>query len=106
MRTRMTSSAAVCTSVTKSPWSGRVDEPTLEPLDTVLELCHHAVHRGEGVGGGGPGPDDEPVALHRDLADLAFGAAGVALLGELDLGPLHAVEEPAQPGDLVLDRGA
>src|SRR5438105_352839 len=85
---------------------GTVDEATLELLDTVLELVHHAVHRGERVGGGGPGPDDEPVALHGDLAHLALGDAGVALLRELDLGPLHALEEPAQPGDLVLDRGA
>src|SRR3981081_2421714 len=85
---------------------GTGDEARLDLRDTVLELVHHAVHRGEGVGGGGPGPDDEPVALHGDLADLAFGDAGVALLRELDLGPLHAPEAPPHPRDLVLDRGA
>src|SRR5438105_11936720 len=85
---------------------GTVDEAALELLDTVLELVDDPVDGGEGVGGGRPGPHDETVAVHGDLADLPLGDAGVALLGELDLGPLHALEVPGQAGDLVLDRGA
>ena len=42
------------------------------------------------------------VALEGDLADLPVGDARVALLGEVDLGSVHAVEEPVQPPDLLL----
>src|SRR3977135_4335266 len=47
MRTRMTSSAAVCTSVTKSPWSGRVDEPDVAVVPHVNDGCPTGLRVGE-----------------------------------------------------------
>src|SRR5581483_6024011 len=78
----------------------------LEALHAVLELVNHPVHCDEGVARRGPGANDVTMPVHRHLADLPLGDARVALFSETDLGAVHAVEEAAQPQDLLLDRGA
>src|SRR5437588_2417166 len=80
MRTRMTSSAAVCTSVTKSPWSGRVDEPDVAVIAPVDDGCPIGLRVGE---------EEEIVTQQVHLEGRFFGCHGLdgELLGLDDPGP-------------------
>jgi hypothetical protein len=74
----------------------------LELVELVLELLDRPVDGHEAVGSGHPAAHVVPVPLEGDLADLLVGDPRVLLLREVDLGPVHAVEEPVEPADLLL----
>src|SRR4051812_32653472 len=82
------------------------DQTPLELGHAVLQLVHDAVDRAQSVGRRSLRPDDVAVAVHGDLADLAFADPGVALLEEPDLGVVHAVDVSREATQLLLDDGA
>src|SRR4051812_47748987 len=77
-------------------------ELRLELVELLFELGDGPVDGDEAVGGVDLAPDVVAVPFERDLAGLALGDPGVALLGEVHLGPVHAVEEAVQAADLLL----
>src|SRR5947208_2619666 len=75
----------------------------LELLDLVLELVHNQVDCREGVARCGLGADQMTMAGHGHFTDVLLRDPRVLLLREEDLRMVHPVEEPRQPGHLLLD---
>src|SRR5687768_1686531 len=84
---------------------GPSDQLALEALHPVAELVDHTIDSGERIGAGGVGSNDVAVAVNGDLAHLLVGDTRVLFLLEPDLGPVHPVEDPSDPRQLLLDRG-
>src|SRR5437773_7562743 len=83
------------------PRMGTAQQLALELRQLVLELGDRLVERGEGIGRGRLGADDVPVTGEDQLAHLLLGDPRVLLLHEVDLGLVHALEQPAEPRDLL-----
>src|SRR3954469_14522256 len=86
-----------------SPRMRTIDQTALEAGQPVLELVDDTVHRGDHIRTGRVGPHDVPMPVHRDLADLLVGDARIPLLGEADVGAVHAFQEAADPAQLLVD---
>ena len=78
-----------------------LDDLALELDQLVLELLDGQVERARSVGGGHLALHLVAVALDHHLADLLVGDAGVLLLGEVDPGDVHALDEAGQLADLA-----
>src|SRR5947207_4467802 len=72
----------------------RLQRSSLFPYTTLF--------RSEGIGGRRLGPQQVPVDLEGDFADVPLGDSGVAFLREADLDVVHAIEEAGQACDLLL----
>src|SRR3954454_24619613 len=88
-----------------SPRMRTIDQTALQAGQPVLELVDDAVDRGDHIRTRRMGANDVPVPVHGDLADLLVGDARVLLLGEADVGPLHAFEKAAHPTKLLVHYG-
>ena len=75
-----------------APWSSRAGARASPPPGPRRQR-----HRS-----GRPGPDGAPVAHDDHLAPFAVGDPRIVLLGEVDLGPLQARTEMAEPAHLLL----
>jgi hypothetical protein len=78
----------------------------LQLVELVLEFLDRPVDGDEAVGTTDLAPHVVTVPLERDLAHLLVGDARVALFGEVDVAPLHSVEEATEAPDLLDGGGA